>query len=174
MNWRCDFQDYGLNVNGVREVYIRMSFVLHRIVRFIIDGLKLRRISLLKSLSSNDSTWNGNTPSAYQRGDRDWMDSFGLLLMHGGYCSILSKLFNIHLILPFHIHLILHLDTTRQRHLVSSLIYLSYRDFVVVVIRGSVIRRKRVRCESPFWRSISQDLALTNNDPSDVQNQPNT
>jgi hypothetical protein len=60
MNWRCDFPDYGLSVNDVREVYIKMSFALRRIVRFIIDGSKLRKISLLKSLFSNDSTWNGN------------------------------------------------------------------------------------------------------------------
>jgi hypothetical protein len=75
MNWRCDFQDYGLNVNDVREVYIKMSFVLRRIVRFIIDGLKLRRISLLKSLSWNDLTWNGNLPSAF-KGDGIGLDGF--------------------------------------------------------------------------------------------------
>ena len=44
MNWKCASRDYGLNVRDVKGVYIKMLFVLLRIVQFIIGGLKPRRI----------------------------------------------------------------------------------------------------------------------------------
>jgi len=67
---RCASHVYGLNVNAVKAVFIKTSFAPVPTVQFIIGELKLKRISLNKSPSSNDSTWSGSfLPPSYAE---DW------------------------------------------------------------------------------------------------------
>src|ERR1700732_4030771 len=70
MNLKCVSRDYGLNVNGVRGVYIKMSFAHRRIVLFIIGGLRRRRILLVVFLYWSDSIWNGK-PAGRHHGKYD-------------------------------------------------------------------------------------------------------